>query len=118
MSLLLLGGGVGFAVVPPSQGLRLQVQQMSPCRVLSVGDIQDMEGLKQAAEAAKYPQLTASALSPRDFLPEAGEDGAGAVREELPELHCVSQALLASLCLIYTILCFCCSTSGAATGLQ
>lgn len=36
------------------------------------------------------PKLMSSALFPRDFLPEIGEDGAGAACEELPELHCVS----------------------------
>lgn len=52
----------------------------------------------EAGQPVVPPSLTSSALSPRDFLPEAGEDGAGAACEELPELHCVSQALLASVC--------------------
>lgn len=40
------------------------------------------------------PCLTSSVLSSlRDLFPEAGEDRAGAAREELPELHCVSVAM-------------------------
>lgn len=46
----------------------------------------------EAEGSAVVPRLTSSALSPRDLLPEAGEDGAGAAREEPPELHRVSVA--------------------------
>ena len=62
------------------------------------------------------PCLLSSALSSRDLIPEAGEDRAGAAREELPELHCVSVAVGTagvSLCSISTIP-RCLSSSGAA----
>lgn len=52
---------------------------------------QDILGDSTRGRAAcGSPTLMSSALSPRDFLPEVGEDGAGAACEELPELHCVS----------------------------
>lgn len=47
----------------------------------------------EAEGSAVVSCLMSSALSPRDLLPEAGEDGAGAAREEPPELHRVSVAM-------------------------
>ena len=47
----------------------------------------------EAERSAVVPCLMCSALSSRDLVPEAGEDRAGAAREELPELHRVSVAM-------------------------
>lgn len=50
----------------------------------------------RAAGQSSLQELCASlpCSVPRDHIPEAGEDGAGAACEELPELHGVSVALL------------------------